>query len=78
MVRDVSTARDTVFVAGEDGVGHASAEGLSRTLCGLPAIDERDGWPMTDTCFRCLTLAAPGPAPAGDRISVRRATEAAS
>ena len=42
------------WVAGPDGTAHAHpARRLPRTLCGLPALDERFAWPERGRCLDC-------------------------
>lgn len=42
------------WTAGKDGEGHAHQGARAvRTLCGKPAIDERNGWPITRRCQEC-------------------------
>lgn len=47
------------WIAGRDGVAHARRPGSARSLCGLPAIDERLAWPERTACPLCVRLAVP-------------------
>ena len=42
----------TRWTAGRDGVAHAHVSG--RTLCHVPAIEERDAWPTRTRCPACV------------------------
>jgi hypothetical protein len=41
------------WTALRNGIAHAHWKRLPRTLCGLPAIDERDAWPAVARCRAC-------------------------
>lgn len=46
------------WTALRDGIAHAHAPGLPRTLCGQPAVAERDAWPTFRRCLACVALEA--------------------
>lgn len=46
------------WTAARDGIAHAHRAGnVTRTLCGLPAVAERDAWPEFRRCLGCRALA---------------------
>lgn len=45
-----------VWEAGQDGIGHYAFRGMPRTICGIPAITPRYGWPIASWCRACEAL----------------------
>ncbi len=42
--------------AGSDRVAHAARPGVRRTLCEIPVVDPRYGWPTALYCSNCIAV----------------------
>jgi hypothetical protein len=53
-------AETYTVIAGADGIGHkVRAKGrATRTVCDLPATDERHAYPARSLCWTCAALTA--------------------
>jgi hypothetical protein len=45
------------WAARRDGISHGHTPVGIRTLCGLPEIRDRDGWPAHRKCLGCVEIA---------------------
>lgn len=55
------------WLAGRDQVAHGQPAGMTRTLCGRPAVEPRWAWPATVSCADCCARAGLLPLPPSPR-----------